>query len=74
LVRKRALILARPWPELLGETQSIMLKYPTMDAADASLVSLAEKTPRALLITTDRRDFHSCRGLRNRPLRLALPR
>ncbi len=73
LVRKHALILARPWPELLAETQRIMLKYPTMDAADASLVSLAEKSPKAALITTDRRDFASCRGLRNRALRLVLP-
>jgi predicted nucleic acid-binding protein len=73
LVRKHALILARPWPELLSETQQIMLKYPSMDAADASLVSLAEKSPRSLLITTDRRDFTLCRGLRNRPLRLAVP-
>jgi predicted nucleic acid-binding protein len=73
LIRKHALILARPWPEFLAETQQIMLKYPAMDAADASLVSLAENSPRALLITTDRRDFASCRGLRNRPLRLALP-
>ena len=37
LVRKGALILARPWPEHLAGTQQIMLKYPAMDAADASL-------------------------------------
>jgi dihydropyrimidinase len=36
LIRKHALILARPWPEFLAETQQIMLKYPAMDAADAS--------------------------------------
>ena len=73
LVRKHALILARPWPELLAETQRIMLKYPKMDAADASLVALAEKSPHAVLITTDRRDFAPCRGLRNRALRRVLP-
>jgi predicted nucleic acid-binding protein len=73
LVRKHALVLARPWPEFLAETQRIMLKYPSMDAAGASLVSLAERSPRALLITTDRRDFATCRGLRNRALHLALP-
>ena len=74
LVRKRALILARPWPEYLAATQQIMLKYPSMDAADASLVSLAEMSPKGVLITTDRRDFEPCRGLRNRGLKLVLPR
>ncbi len=74
LVRKRAIMLARPWPEHLAATQQIMLKYPTMDAADASLVSLAEMSPKAVLITTDRRDFEPCRGLLNRALKLALPR
>ena len=73
LVRKRALVLARPWPEHLAETQQIMLKYPSMDAADASLVSLAELSPKAALVTTDRRDFQSCRGSRNRSLKLILP-
>ena len=73
LVRKGALVLARPWPEHLAGTQHIMLKYPSMDAADASLVSLAELSPRATLITTDRRDFEPCRGLRNRALKLLLP-
>ena len=73
LVRKGALILARPWPEHLADAQQIMLKYPTMDAADASLVSLAERSPKADLVTTDRRDFELCRGLRNRRLKLVLP-
>ena len=73
LVRKGALILARPWPEHLAETQRIMLKYPEMDAADASLVSLAETVPRVPLITIDRRHFQPCRGLRRRPLHLILP-
>ena len=73
LVRKGALILARPWPEHLAGTQQIMLKYPSMDAADASLVSLAELSPKAALVTTDRRDFQPCRSLRNRALKLILP-
>ena len=73
LVRKRALVLARPWPDHLSETQQVMLKYPSMDAADASLVSLAEMSPKAALVTTDRRDFQPCRGLRNRALKLILP-
>ncbi|CAN5531226.1 hypothetical protein BH18VER1_BH18VER1_00280 [soil metagenome] len=73
LVRKRALVLARPWPEHLAETQRVMLKYPAMDASDASLVTLAERSPKATLVTIDRRHFESCRGLRNRALRLLLP-
>lgn len=73
LVRKRVIVLERPWPEHLAYSQRIMLKYPRMDAADASLVTLAEHHPKAVLITTDRRDFASCRGLRNRPLNLLLP-
>lgn len=73
LIRKRALALVRPWPDLLSDTQQIMLKYPSMDAADASLVCLAETFPKASLITTDRRDFRPCRGLRNRALNLIVP-
>jgi predicted nucleic acid-binding protein len=73
LVRKRALVLLRPWPEKLADTQQVMLKYPEMDAADASLVVVAERHCRADLITTDRRHFEPCRGLRNRPLKLVLP-
>jgi predicted nucleic acid-binding protein len=73
LVRKGALVLARPWPEHLGGTQQIMLKYPAMDAADASLVSLAEMSPKTVIVTTDRRHFEPCRGLRNRILKLVLP-
>jgi predicted nucleic acid-binding protein len=73
LVRIHALTVARPWPEHLSSTQEIMLKYPAMDAADASLVTLAEIFPKAAVITTDRRDFEPCRGLKNRPLRLILP-
>ena len=73
LVRKGALVLARPWPEHLSETQQVMLKYGGMDAADASLVTLAERSPKALLVTTDRRHFEPCCGLRNRSLKLLLP-
>lgn len=74
LVRKHAVILAHVWPSGLADCQEIMLKYPQMDAADASLVVLAELFPKAKLITTDRRDFQRCRGLRNRALNLLLPR
>jgi predicted nucleic acid-binding protein len=74
LVRKHGLILTRLWPDHLADTQRIMLKYPAMDAADASLVVLAELSPRAVVVSTDRRDFESCRGLLNRPLRMILPK
>ncbi len=74
LVRKQALVLAHVWPNHLADSQEIMLKYPSMDAADASLVTLAELFPRASLVTTDRRDFEPCRGLRNRALKLILPK
>ena len=73
LVRKRALVLVGLWPDHLAEAQQIMLKYPSMDAADASLVSLAEQSPKADIITTDRRDFESCRSLHGRTLKLILP-
>ena len=73
LVRQGALVLARPWPERLPKTQKIMLKYPRMDAADASLVTLAEDHPLASLITLDRRHFEFCRGLRKRALKLIMP-
>jgi predicted nucleic acid-binding protein len=73
LVRKHALVLARLWPDHLADTQRIMLKYPAMDAADASLVVLSDISPQAVLVSTDRRDFESCRGLRNRPLKVILP-
>ncbi len=73
LIRKRALLLARPWPEHLADSQRAMLKYPTMDAADASLAVLAERSPKALLVTTDRRDFQPYRGARGRALKLVLP-
>ena len=45
LVRKGAPVLARPSPEHLAGTHQIMLKYPSMQPADASLVSLAELAP-----------------------------
>jgi predicted nucleic acid-binding protein len=74
LVRQGSLVLVQLWPDQLSVTQEIMLKYPTMDAADASLVTLAEMSRSALVVTTDRGDFEHCRGLRNRPLRLVLPK
>jgi predicted nucleic acid-binding protein len=57
LVRARAIRLLHPWPESLERTQELMMKYPLMDAADASLVVLSEIHRDARIITTDRRDF-----------------
>ena len=68
-----ATIHTKDGPEHLAGTQQLMLKYPAMDAADASLVSLAEMSPKAEIVTTDRRHFKPCRGLRNRALKLILP-
>jgi len=34
-----------------------MLKYPTLDAGDASIVVLSEQYPKAQIITTDSADF-----------------
>jgi hypothetical protein len=73
LAEKGALILARSWPEHLADAQQIMLKDSAMDAADAALISVAERSPQPDLVTTDRRDFELCRGLRNRSLKLLLP-
>ncbi|HEY6205395.1 MAG TPA: PIN domain-containing protein [Chthoniobacterales bacterium] len=74
LVRRHTIIIAHLWPAHLASSQEIMLKYPSMDAADASLVTLAELFPRAAVVTIDRRDFAPCRGLRNRALNLVMPR
>ena len=60
LVGKGSIRLLRPWPENLTRTQKLILKYPTMDADDASLVVLSEQNPKAQIITTDRADF--CAG------------
>ncbi len=73
LVRNHSLILAHIWPERLAESQEIMIKYPSMDAADASLVTLAGFSSKAAIVTTDRRDFKLYRGLRKRSLNLILP-
>jgi hypothetical protein len=42
LVSRGAIQLLRPWPDDLQRTQELMLKYPMMDAGDASLVVLSE--------------------------------
>ncbi|MFM8657110.1 MAG: type II toxin-antitoxin system VapC family toxin [Chthoniobacterales bacterium] len=64
LVRMGAIRLLQPWPEHLERTQTLMLKYEAMDAADASLVVLSEMYPDAKVITTDRADFTIYRRFR----------
>lgn len=41
------------WPRL----RTLMARYPQMDLADACLVSMSERWPRARVLTLDRRDF-----------------
>jgi uncharacterized protein len=58
-------------PELLRWLQ----KYADLDPglADACVVRLAEITPRAEVLTTDRRDFNAYRTLSGKPLRCVFP-
>jgi predicted nucleic acid-binding protein len=73
LVRRGAVELHRIWPEDLRRTQELMLKYEVMDAADASLVVLSERCPKATVITTDSRHFQTYRRSRNKAIPLILP-
>ena len=62
---------------LANESESVraaVLKYwPTMDVADGCVLQLAERFPRAKIITTDRRDFGIYRRARGQPLNLIHP-
>lgn len=73
LVRKGAIQLLHPWPESLGRTQELMIKYSKMDAADASLVVLSEIFPHATVITTDRQDFSVYRRYRSQKIPAIFP-
>lgn len=73
LVRAGAIRLLHPWPEALERTQELMMKYPRMDAADASLVVLSEIHRDAKIITTDRRDFTVYRRFGRHRLPVVLP-
>ena len=73
LVRKGAIHLLRPWPEHLERTQELMIKYPNMDAGDASLVILSELFPQAAVITTDRADFTVYRRFRSQRIPAIYP-
>jgi hypothetical protein len=63
-----------PQPDHLERTQTLMLKYEAMDAADASLVVLSEMYPNAKAIPTDRADFTVCRRFRAQKLPVVCPR
>ena len=73
LVRLGAIRLLQPWPDHLERTQTLMLKYEAMDAADASLVVLSEMYPKAKVITTDRTDFSVYRRFRSQKIPVVCP-
>jgi len=73
LVRQRGIQLVRPWPTQLGRTQELMLKYPVMDAGDASLVTLSEAYPRCPVFTVDRKHFSVYRRFRNEKIPCVMP-
>ena len=73
LVSAGAIVLHRPWPDTLGRTQELMLKYAEMDAADASLVVLSEKYAKAPVVTEDARHFSIYRRKKKDPLPLVIP-
>jgi hypothetical protein len=73
LVRKGAIQLLHPWPENLERTQELMIKYPNMDAGDASLVVLSELFPHATVLTTDRCDFTIYRRFRSQKIPAIFP-
>jgi hypothetical protein len=68
-----AIRLLHPWTEHLERTQTLMLKYEAMDAADASLVVLSEMYPDAKVITTDHADFTVYRRFRAQKLPVVCP-
>jgi hypothetical protein len=68
-----AIRLLQPWPDHLESTQTLMLKYEAMDAADASLVVLSEMYPNAKVITTDRTDFSVYRRFRSQKIPVVCP-
>jgi predicted nucleic acid-binding protein len=73
LVGKGSIQLLRPWPENLTRSQELMLKYPTMDAGDASIVVLSEQYPKAQIITTDSADFSIYRRFRSQKVPAIFP-
>jgi len=72
-VRQGAVVLHPLWPAHLERTQELMIKFERMDAADASLVVLSERHPRAVVVTVDAGDFRIYRRFRREPLPLLAP-
>ena len=64
-------------PVLDGKAEQIRTavanNWPTMDVADDCVLQLAERFPKAKVITTDVRDFRICRRNRNDPIPLLHP-
>jgi predicted nucleic acid-binding protein len=64
-------------PVLMGEAdfvRTVVAKYwPAMDVADGCVLQLAERFPRARIITTDLRDFGIYRRRNGQPLALIHP-
>ena len=50
-----------------------MIKYPDMDAGDASIVILSELFPQAAVITTDQADFTVYRRFRSQKIPAIYP-
>ena len=72
-MRLGAIRQLEPQPDHLERTETLMLKYEAMDAADASLVVLSEMHPNAKVITTDRADFTVYRRFRAQKLPVVWP-
>jgi hypothetical protein len=72
-VRLGAIRLLQPWPDHLERTETLLLKYEAMDAADAPLVVLSKIYPEAKIITTDRADFTVYRRFRAQKLSVVWP-
>ena len=72
-MRSGAIRQLEPQPDHLERTQTLLLKYEAMDAADASLVVLSEIYPEAKIITADRADFTVYRRFRAQKLPVVCP-
>ena len=73
MVTEQRLNLLPIWADHGARAAALLVKYPQMDAGDASLVVLSEIYPKARLVTTDTADFTVYRRLRNEPLPLIHP-
>jgi predicted nucleic acid-binding protein len=72
-VRAGAVVLHPIWPEHLERTQELMMKFERMDVGDASVVTLSEQYPRAIVVTVDAGDFRVYRRFRREVIPLVAP-